>query len=173
MFNQRYGYRWPIRGHSHTFSTIFAPSSMTTRMMTAYICMPIKMMTMVKKAGKPCLIGDTAIAGPLATRGRLLRHLRPDFRRDTGATHHFMPLQPMGGGAAPPTALMSSPQKAAREGKKSPKAGKVDEKARVGLQLDRDCKYLHNAGTYDQAVDNQQGPVQRMFVDRLQMCRCI
>ena len=32
-----------------------------------------------------------------------------------------MPLQPMGGGAAPPTALMSSPQKAAREGKKSPR----------------------------------------------------
>ena len=47
---------------------------------------------------KPCLIGDTAIWGPLATRGRLLRHLRPDFRRDTGATHQFMPLQPMGGG---------------------------------------------------------------------------
>ena len=39
---------------------------------------------------------------------------------DTGARQggQFMPLQPMGGGAAPPTALMSSPQKAAREGKK-------------------------------------------------------
>ena len=73
--------------------------------------------------------------------GEILGRLGRQGRKAGG---QFMPLQPMGGGAAPPTALMSSPQKAAREGKKSPKAGKVDEKARVGLQLDRDCKYLHN-----------------------------
>ena len=42
-------------------------------------------------------------------------------RHGRKAGGQFMPLQPMGGGAAPPTALMSSPQKAAREGKKSPR----------------------------------------------------
>ena len=42
-------------------------------------------------------------------------------RRHGRKPGQFMPRQPMGGGAAPPTALMSSPQKAAREGKKSPR----------------------------------------------------
>ena len=145
MFNQRYGYRWPIRGHSHTFSTIFAPSSMTTRMMTAYICMPIKMMTMVKKAGKPCLIGDTAISGPLATRGRLLRHLRPDFRRDTGATHHFMPLQPMGGGGR--TTHRINVITAKSLGKKV--TGEMGENARPSTRPRGWEVYLHKAETYD------------------------
>lgn len=145
MFNQRYGYRWPIRGHSHTFSTIFAPSSMTTRMMTAYICMSIKMMTMVRKAGKPCLIGDTAIAGPLATRGRLLRHLRPDFRRDTGATHHFMPLQPMGGGGR--TTHRINVITAKSLGKKV--TGEMDENARPSTRPRGWEVYLHKAETYD------------------------
>ena len=118
----------------------------TTRMMTAaYICMPIKMMTMVKKAGKPCLIGDTAIAGPLATRGRLLRHLRPDFRRDTGATHHFMPLQPMGGGGR--TTHRINVITAKSLGKKV--TGEMDENARPSTRPRGWEVYLHKAETYD------------------------
>ena len=150
MFNQRYGYHRPIRNQrSHNFSTNFAPQ----------VCLLIKM-KICGMLWNPCLIADMAIAEPLATRVRLLRHLqlamytdvhnvRHKHHRvarfwvgggDTGARQggQFMPRQPMGGGAAPPTALMSSPQKAAREGKKSPKAGKVDEKARAGLQLGRE-----------------------------------
>ena len=134
MFNQRYGYHRPIRNQrSHNFSTNFAPQ----------VCLLIKM-KICGMLWKPCLIADTAIAEPLATRVRLLRHLQLAMytdvynvrhkhhrvarfwvgRGDTGtgkAGGQFMPRQPMGGGAAPPTALMSSPQKAAREGKKSPR----------------------------------------------------
>ena len=100
---------------------------------------------MVKKAGKPCLIVDTAISGPLATRGRLLRHLGPDFRRDTGATHHFMPLQPMGGGGRTTHRInvitaKSLGEKVTRE---------MDENARPSTRPRGWEVYLHKAETYD------------------------
>ena len=73
---------------------------------------------MAKKAGKPCLIADTAISGPLATRVRLLRHLssRREIFKETRAQATTLCLCSLWEeAAAPPTALMSSPQKASRE----------------------------------------------------------
>ena len=108
LFNRRYGYRGAISDQGPTFAA--SPTCDVHR------CAQCAAQT------SPC--GEIL--------GRSGRHGRK-------AGGQFMPRQPMGGGAAPPTALMSSPQKAAREGKKSPThAGKVDEKARAGLQLGRE-----------------------------------
>ena len=92
---------------------------------------------MVGKAGKPCLIADTAIVGPLATRDRLLRHLSSPaaFRRDTSASHHFMPLQPMGGGGRTTHRINVITAKSLA-GKKSPAAKWTK---MPGLQLGREA----------------------------------
>ena len=78
MFNQRYGYHRPIRNQrSHNFSTNFAPQ----------VCLLIKM-KICGMLWKPCLIADTAIAEPLATRVRLLRHLQLAMYTDVHNVRH-------------------------------------------------------------------------------------
>ena len=78
MFNQRYGYHRPIRNQrSHNFSTNFAPQ----------VCLLIKM-KICGMLWKSCLIADTAIAEPLATRVRLLRHLQLAMYTDVHIVRH-------------------------------------------------------------------------------------
>ena len=140
MFNQRYGYRWPIRRHSHTFSTIFAPSSMTTGMMTAYMLADRD----DDNGGEAVFNRRYGYRGPISDQGPTFAASPPQPRcrrrlgqilEETRAQATTLCLCSLWEeAAAPPTALMSSPQKAS--GKKSPAAKWTK---MPGLQLGREA----------------------------------
>ena len=171
MFNQRYGYHRPIRNQrSHNFSTNFAPQ----------VCLLIKM-KICGMLWKPCLIADTAIAEPLATRVRLLRHLQLAMYTDVHNVrhkHHRVARFWVGRGdtgARQARAVYASAAygrrrrtthrinvitaKSRERGKKVTKATQARWTKRPGQAFNWAERmevrgYLHKAGTYDQAVDN-------------------